>query len=94
MLWKTLTDQLQKFEGLGLVRSSLQASGHGSQWVHVDGDGYVGTITFWPERRFELQFNNSQTGAVLVLETTEFDRAEDLTNYVVALWAEKLAHVP
>lgn len=45
--------------------------------VNIDGCEYVGTIVYWPEDLYEVQFNNARNGEIALLTTerlTDIDR--------------------
>jgi len=58
--------------------------------ANLDSSNYVGTITHWPETRFEFQFNSSQSGEVILLETEDFSDDIELASYIEEIYSEKL----
>ena len=56
-----------------------------SSSVNLDCEGMVGTVCHWPPDSFEFQFNDVESGRVLVLETKSFDDKQDLDSYMQAL---------
>lgn len=58
--------------------------------VDVDGDKFVGTICYWPEASMEFQFNDCNSGDVLVLESKNITDASDLDAYLKDLLFTRL----
>ena len=61
--------------------------------VDLDSHKFVGTISHWPPKLFEFQFNDCVSGDVVVLETMEFDNLEDLDAYIDKLTKDRLARL-
>ncbi len=53
--------------------------------VDLDGDRFVGTISYWAPETFEFQFNDTATGEVAVLQTKNFLETRSLAEYVAEL---------
>lgn len=50
--------------------------------ANLDSARYIGTITHWPKTLYEFQFNDASSGAVVLLETHDFDDMIDAANYI------------
>lgn len=53
--------------------------------VDIDGDEVVGTITCWPGNLYEVQFNDCQSGEVLLLVTEELRDPNSLIDHLEPL---------
>ncbi len=62
----------------------------GSYSANLDSAKYVGTITYWPDSRFEFQFNSCESGDVVILDTKEFQTEPELATFIEGLFATKL----
>jgi len=62
----------------------------GSYSANLDSTKYVGTITYWPDSRFEFQFNSCKSGDVVILDTKEFQTESELATFIEDLFATKL----
>lgn len=74
----------------GIVVTFADGYQQGSYSANLDSSKYVGTITFWPENRFEFQFNSCESGDVVIADTKEFQTEADLDAFLVDLVATKL----
>jgi len=75
----------------GVVVTYSETDSQESDSVNLDSERFVGTVTHWPESRFEFQFNRCDNGEVEVLESHEFDSDETLTVYLENLMFERLS---
>ena len=57
--------------------------------ANLDSDELVGTITHWPAKRFEFQFNETCSGNVSVLEEMETDQVSDVLTFIRDLYADR-----
>ena len=62
----------------------------GSYSVSMDSEKHVGTVTFWPEKKFEFQFNCCRTGEMVLLETKEFESELELSVFMASVFSDKL----
>jgi hypothetical protein len=58
--------------------------------LDLDGDQFVGTISYWQPNVFEFQFNSARTGDVVVLETLKLNTVDEISAYVNKLFQSKL----
>ena len=78
------------FDNRGMKVSIVKGPMPRSYTAEVDGENFVGNITFWPEGQFEFQFNRCSSGEVVMLETKEFHSVQELSNFVGDLLTKKL----
>lgn len=77
-----LNDVSHELDNLGIRVSIANGYQPGSYSVNLDGYNFVGTLCFWPNDKFEFQFNNCNTGNVILLETLYFDSPLQLKAYL------------
>jgi len=63
------------------VKTNTSTREGNSYSVDIDGNGYIGTICYWPDTTFEFQFNDAGSGIVAVLETHEFSSYNSFRTY-------------
>lgn len=89
-----LTDWLittaHALDKLGVNASIAKGYLPGSYSVNLDSHQFVGTLCFWPNNTFEIQFNDCNTGKVICLETVCFTTPLQLNAYLDALIFENL----
>ena len=49
--------------------------------INIDSNMFVGTICFWKPNKFEFQFNDCETGDVILLESLELNNIEAIENH-------------
>jgi len=69
-------------EGYGYTVKYVEGSPVGVCSANLDSSKYVGTVTYWPDTRFEFQFNSCESGEVVILETKEFFQEQELELYI------------
>jgi len=74
----------REIEGRG-YQVRYHAHDQGQCSVDIDGKKVVGTITHWPENSYEIQFNDCQSGGVLLLVTEELRDPDSLIDYLEPL---------
>jgi hypothetical protein len=74
----------------GISVSFLEGKQADSYSANIDSSKFVGTICYWPEYTFEFQFNDCESGDVIVLETVSFDNPSLLGAYLDKLIYKKL----
>ena len=74
----------------GIIVSFTNGQQLGSYSANLDSAEYVGTITYWPESRFEFQFNSCESGDIVILDTKEFQTEAELTAFIEDLIATRL----
>lgn len=90
-LLKIVLESLSSFlESYGFTVSFVENNPAGVYSANIDGKKYIGTVTYWPDSRFEFQFNSCNSGDVTVLETKEISIAQDLELYIRELVTKKL----
>jgi len=77
-------------ESYGFTIKFMEGNPVGVHSANVDSSKYVGTITYWPDTRFEFQFNSCESGEVTILETKEFSQEQELELYIKELVTKKL----
>ena len=94
MMKKCLRGVLKSHDDLisrhGIALSFKDENIDGSYSVNMDSSKYVGTVTYWPETRFEFQFNSCNSGEVVFLETKEFESEADLSVFIEKLLSTEL----
>lgn len=58
--------------------------------ANLDSAEYIGTITHWPNTRFEFQFDDARSGEVAVLEEIETDEVSEICAYIRKLYTGRL----
>ena len=58
--------------------------------VAINSDKYIGTITYWPESTYEVQFNSCASGDVVILETKEFEGYIELDGFLKEIMSTRL----
>jgi hypothetical protein len=86
-----LNDASNEFDTLGIISSISNGYQPDSYSVNLDSSKFVGTICFWPDNKFEFQFNDCNTGDIILLETIYFDFPLQLRIYLDKLIFEKLS---
>lgn len=88
---KTVLEQeLRALKDHGVSISYDDSRAPNSYSANLDSDGYVGTITHWPESRFEFQFNSCESGKVIFLETKNIHDDAKLGAYIEEIFRTKL----
>lgn len=88
---KTVLEEQQSIlESHGVSISYDDSRSPDSCSANLDSDSYVGTITHWPDSRFEFQFNSCKTGDVVLLETKEISDDVRLAEYIEEIYRTKL----
>jgi len=85
-LLKAVLDSMSDlFSRYGITSTFIEGAFGGSCSANLDSSKYVGTVTHWPESRFEFQFNDCVSGDVILLETKEMSNEEELKKYLEEL---------
>ena len=79
--------------GLNQRGYSVQAKAIAGEWqvsisVDIDGPKFVGGICHWPPNLFEFQFNNIDSGDVILLETVNLESVKEISDYVEIVLAK------
>ena len=70
-----------------LVVDGKQPNSYG---INLDSNQFVGGIFYWPKGTYEAQFNDCDSGEVILLETVYFDEPKLLEKYLEQLIFERL----
>lgn len=76
----------------GINTSAISGHSFGAFSLNLDSKKFVGTITFWPKNKYEFQFNDCDTGQVILLESKSFDDFESLDDYLSELLDKRLSN--
>lgn len=90
-LLKVVLESLSSLiESHGFTVKIVEGTPVGVYSANLDSSKYVGTITYWPDTRFEFQFNSFESGEVTILETKEISQERELELYIRELVTNKL----
>jgi hypothetical protein len=91
LLSKWIGKRRTELEAYGFQVTLTEPHAGGSHSVNIDSPFIIGTITYWPDDRFEFQFNSCKTGDVLLIEEKSLSSIGDLDVYFEELRREKLS---
>lgn len=81
LLNKWLSQSKIELETQGFTVTLSEQEG-GCTSVNIDSDKVIGTICFWEPNQFEFQFNSSETGDVLALESVELSNIASVSEHL------------
>jgi len=77
-----LNTMRQDLEANGINATVINGQQANSYGINLDSKEFVGGVFYWPEGRYEVQFNDCGSGEVVLLETVNFDDPKLLEEYL------------
>ncbi|HID99116.1 MAG TPA: hypothetical protein EYP59_02350 [Thiotrichaceae bacterium] len=86
-----LNAALHDLDAQDVTVSVVDGKQQNSYGINLDSKQFVGGVFYWPKGTYEAQFNDCDSGEVILLETVCFDEPKLLEKYLDQLIFERLA---